>query len=305
MLAILWLNLSGCGRENEIKQNSVTPLFKVTPDSATLTPPTSIAFQVICNGGSSVSAVLNVASSSNVVVQKYVTCTLDMTSIVISGLTYTAVGTHLIISINDSGLVSSVGANRAKYVNTTSGVTNQIYFMVAGDASNTPYAINLDFSRNLSRLMTLLPRPYSAVLLPATPPTVTGATYAFNTPASTVSTTLTLSVSGAAGLLGALSCVIVRESAASAPTSQSTAASQYNAALNAINGGTTASGSYGNACATSNSIYCRCPSAFNSTLVNGVGNWDIFYSADAVIIWVNASLALNSGFTVLVVPGLS
>lgn len=305
IFAIESLYLSGCGRETPAAYEPIETEFRITTESSTLTPPTSISFQVSCNGGSAVSVTLTLASSSSIMVQKYATCTLDMTSITIAGLTYTPSGTHLIICTNTGGVVSSKGAATAKYTNTTNSVTNQIYFKLSGNASNTPYLVKLNFSSNLSRVMALLPRAYLASVLPATAPTITGATYAFNTPASKATTTLTLSASNASGLLGALSCVVVRESAASAPTSHATAATQYSAALSAINLGTIISGLFGNTCATSNAIYCKCPSAFNGTLLNGSGNWDAFYTSDAVIIWINASISLNSAFSILVVPGLS
>jgi len=302
LLVLIGVFLSSCGHQIETNttQVEIPLLIQLQSASVTATPPTSMTFHVACNGGSAVSQTITIASNSSVIVQSGAVCTLDMTSFVTSGLTYSSSGSDLIVTVSSTGAVTSnasTAMSAASYVN---GLQN-VYFVVGSDLFQTPYTLAMDYDTQLSQILIITPASYSATLLPATPPTVSAAVYAFHTSPTASSSTLTVTVSGANDPIGdTLDCVVIQESAA--PTSQSTAQTQFNNAYNAINSGVTASGSYGNSCATSNASDCKCPGAFNSTLINGAGNWDIFYSKSQVIIWVNGSLTLNSGYTVLLVP---
>lgn len=291
-----------CGYSSEpTAAGSVQLLFDVRNGSVTSETATSITFDVTCNGGSTVSQTIVLGSSSGITVQKNASCTLDMTSYTRSGVAYTPAATHLITTISSAGAVTTNSITAAAAKRYSNGSAN-LYFLGGANALATPYSVLFTFSSNLGSLIPLLPSGFSSSLVPN--PTISNLLYTFINPLPTVVTTLTLTVANAVAAPGYPSCVIITEAAASAPTDQISAATQYAAAVTAILAGTTPSGSYGNACATSSSMYCRCPSVFNSTLISGVGNWDIFYPNNQVIIWTNYddSPPNGSAFTVLNVP---
>lgn len=298
---LLGFLLFGCSYESGPYASRIKLSFQVKNGSVTQETATSITFDVSCNGESAISQTIVLASSSSIIIRKNVVCTLDMTSYTRSGVAYTPAATHLIITISTAGAISSNATSTANAKRYTNGSAN-LYFVGGQNASATPYSIVLTFSSNLSSLLPLLPNNFTSYYVPN--PTVSSIVYSYTNPSPNATTSLALSVSNANADSGYPTCVIVTEAASSAPTDQISAATQYNTAVTAILLGTTSSGSYGNSCATSNSIYCRCPSAFNSTLVSGAGNWDIFYTTNQVIIWINYddNSPYGSAYTVLNVP---
>jgi len=280
---------------------SVPVHFSVKNASVTPTPPTSITFNVICNSLSMGSEILNMATSSGVVVQNNQTCTLDMTSFVTSGTTYTPASTDLIITISNMGAVTSNATSAAlKY---SYGGSSDLYFIAGPNSASTSYTVVMDYATDLSQLLFLLPSNF--VVNNVANPAITGITYSYANPSPTTTTSLTLSAANTNAPAGNPACVVIKEASASAPANQLLAATQYIQAASAIYIGTTnMSSNYGNSCASSNTSYCNCPSAFNSTTIGGAGNWDIFYTNNQVIIWIDydPNSPNGSAYTTLDVP---